>query len=74
MQPQFTRYKITLFCLTIFAIVALVVVGADSYRLIMGMATEYSAMSSAVVTALVGFFSGAVSAYIEAKKQDEDSK
>jgi Co/Zn/Cd efflux system component len=71
MQPLLTRYKIILFSLSVFGIIALTVVGTDSYRLISGQATEYSSTSLMIITALVGFFSGVVSGYVEAKRHED---
>jgi Co/Zn/Cd efflux system component len=72
MQPLLTRYKIILFSLTIFGAITLAVVGTDSYRLIIGAATEYSSTSLMIITALIGFFSSVVSGYIEAKRKEDN--
>lgn len=68
-----TRFKITITSLIIFAIIALVIIGVDGYRLLMNNTTEYSQASMMVLSAIIGFYSGQAAGYSEKKRQEDEA-
>lgn len=66
----FTRYKITITSLIIFAVVAVLVVIGELTLALLGMAEGFSDLSKMIVTALVSFYVGVSSAYNEQKRID----